>query len=273
MKLSYHVATPEVKILPSVTSYQGDLETSFKRLHEVGYEGAELMVCDPCKIDKAQLKALARKYSLEIPMVCTGEVFGQGAVSFSSTDPEINKEAVKRAFDAVDVAAEFGTQINIGRLRGGLVWGADPEGCKQRIFDAFCKVADYAKPKGVRVALEPVNELLLNYINSTQDGMAMVDKVARDNFKIMIDTNHMWISDIDPIKSVYEAKGYFTHVHLVDTNRLWPGNLKFDFPSFIKALNDIGYDEWCSVEVFSRPDQDTALECSYKYLAPLMGKA
>ena len=45
---------------------------------------------------------------------------------------------------------------------------------------------------------------------------------------------------------------------------------KLDFPAFLNALRRIGYDGWLSVEVFQRPDQDTALEKSIAYLKPLL---
>jgi len=56
----------------------------------------------------------------------------------------------------------------------------------------------------------------------------------------------------------------------VDSNRRYPGNCKFDFPAFLSALRQTGYDGWLSVEVFQLPDQDTALRKSYEYLRPLL---
>lgn len=270
MKLCYQVSTPEVRFAPGVTAYQADLETSFQKLAECGYEGAELMVCDPVQIDAEMVKELSAKYHLEVPMVCTGEVFGQDGLCFSDPDDAKRDEAIKRAKDAVDLAARLGAQINVGRLRGGRMFGYDDGLCIARSNSALKEVAAYAGSKGVIMAVEPVNPIASNYVNTTQEGLELLKVIDEPACRLMLDSNHMFISDKDMIQSVYDAKGQFTYVHMVDSNRLYPGNCKLDFPAFVKALKDVGYDGWLSVEVFQRPNQDVALKKSYEYLKPII---
>ena len=270
MKLCYQVATPDVIPAPGVTAYQGDLETSFRRLRECGYDGAELMVCNPAAVDPDEIRKLGERYALEIPMVCTGEIFGQDQLSFSDPDDGRRREAIRRVKDAIDLAAALGAQVNIGRVRGGYVWKQPPERCRQRSVDGLREAGEYGGEKGVTVALEPVNSIASNFINTTQEGIAIVREINLPRFRLMLDSNHMFICDRDMIASVYEAKGMFTYVHLVDSNRLYPGSCKLDFAAFLAALRDVGYDGFLSVEVFQRPDQDTALERSIRHLRPLL---
>lgn len=270
MKLCYQVATPDVDIAPTVTAYQGDIQNSFKKLKECGYNGAELMVCNPAQIDVNQVIALSKQYHLDVPMVCTGEIFGQDKLSFSDPDDEVRNEALARAKAAIDVAGKLGAQINIGRLRGGYVWGVPAKTSYKRSVDAFYELTGYAEKKNVIIALEPVNSIAINFINSTLEGIEMVRKINSPYFRLMLDSNHMYIDDIDMLESIEQAKGYFTYVHLVDSNRLYPGNCKLDFKSFIDALKNVGYDGYLSVEVFQRPDQDTALKKSYEHIKPLI---
>ena len=266
MRLCYQVATPDVRPDPGVTAYQGELEHAFFRLRECGYEGAELMVCDPGQIDAANLERLCARYGLEIPMVCTGEVFGQGHVCFSHPDPAIRGEAIARCRAAVDLAQIFGAQINIGRVRGGFLWGEDPEACRRRSIDGMREVAAYAGRKGVLMALEPVNSIAINFINTTQEGLEVVREIGEPACTLMLDSNHMYIEDLDMVQSVYDARDVLSYVHVVDSNRLYPGNRKLDFHAFLSALRGIGYDGWLSVEVFQRPSQDAALEKSITFL-------
>ena len=266
MKLCYQVSTPEVRPAPGVTAYQSDLETSFRRLKECGYEGAELMVANPALIDVKEVERLAKKYELDIPMVCSGEILGQDGLTFSDPDDARREEAISRVKAAIDVAAYFGAMINIGRVRGGYVWGYDNDWCRARSVDGLRQVALYAQEKGVTVCLEPVNTIAANFINTTQEGIAMVHEINVPSFSLMLDSNHMFICDLDMIKSVHDAKGYVKYVHLVDSNRLYPGSCKLDFGAFFKALREIGYDGYVSVEVFQRPDQDTALEKSAEFI-------
>ncbi len=266
MRLCYQVATPDVIPAPGVTAYQGDLAHAFARLKACGYEGAELMVCNPKQINVPEVRRLQERYGLEIPMICTGEVFGQGNVCFSHPDPTMREEAIARCKAAVDVAREFGAQINIGRVRGGYIWGEDAAECRRRAIQGMRTVAEYAGTKGVTMALEPVNSIAINFINTTQEGIAVVQEIGVPACRLMLDSNHMYIEDIDMVQSVYDAKDYLTYVHVVDSNRLYPGNRKLDFHVFLSALKAIGYDGWLSVEVFQRPTQDIALEKSAKFL-------
>jgi sugar phosphate isomerase/epimerase len=270
VKLGYQVSTPEVYRAPGVTSYQDDFEKSVRALRDRGYDGVELMVRDPRQVDTAELSRVLEKYGYEVPMICTGEVYGQDKLSFADPQDEVRNEAVGRIKAAVDIAALFGKQINLGRARGGYLPGVPLEKTYARIFEAVLEVTDYAAKKDVLIALEPVNTLGLNFINTTLEGLEFVKKVGSPYFRLMIDTAHMHIEDRDIEDSVRKSRDYITFVHLADSNRRYPGAGKFDFPAFIRLLKTVGYDGWVSVEVFPMPDQETALKKSYENIRPLL---
>jgi hypothetical protein len=91
IKLGYLVATAELRIDEKVTAYQGGMETAFHKLSELGYDVTELMILDPDFVERDRVEQLSREYGIEIPVLCTGEVYGQGALSFM--DPDQWKEA------------------------------------------------------------------------------------------------------------------------------------------------------------------------------------
>lgn len=270
MKIAYQIATPDVRPAPGVTAYQGDMEEGFKLLQKYGYDGAELMVCNPVTVDADKVISLSENYCIEIPMVCTGEIFGQDGLSFSSLDDGVRNEALKRARDAVDLAKKLNSKINVGRLRGGYSFRKSKDICRERSVSGLREIAEYAYNNGVIVALEPNNSMIIDFINTTQEGLAMVEEIDCPSFKLMIDSNHMYIDDKDMIASIYEAKDVITYVHVVDSNRRYPGNCKLDFQAFLHALKEIGYDDYISVEVFQRPDEETVMSKSIEYLRPFM---
>ena len=61
-------------------------------------------VCNPKSFDWEKIRELSQKYKLEIPMICTGEVFGQDGLTFSDTDNKRRDEAILRAMAAVDLS-------------------------------------------------------------------------------------------------------------------------------------------------------------------------
>lgn len=271
MRLSYQISTPEVKRAPGVTAYQADLEASFRVLSENGYDGAELMVCEPAKIDADKIKELSRQYGLPISMVCSGEVFGQDGLCFTDPNPARRSEAIKRVKDAVDLSLKVGCNIvNIGRVRGGYSLGGNHAQERALSVAGIRQAAEYAGEKGAIIALEPVNSIAATFINTTQQGIEIIEEIGLPSLRLMLDSNHMFIDDLNPIKSIEDAKDYCVFVHLVDSNRLYPGNCKLDFKQFLHKLKEVGYDGWVSIEVFQRPNQDVALKKSIAHIRPIL---
>lgn len=270
MKLCYQVATPEVAIAPSVTSYQGDIEVSFRELSEMGYDAVELMSRDPNEIDREFIKELSEKYNLEIAMVCTGEAFGQDKLKLVDRDPKRREEAYQRTIDFIDLAAYFGTGINIGRLRGHYYDDIPREETYQLAVDVMRRLSEYAEEKDVFIVMEPVTMLQTNFINSTQDALELIKEVDRPAFQAMIDIYHANIEDKDIYESIREAKDYLAHVHVADNNRRVPGTCGFDFPKIIQTLKDVDYKGPLAVEMFQIPDQKTAARQAAEFLKPLL---
>ena len=142
-------------------------------------------------------------------------------------------------------------------MRGELVPGIPPETTLDLAVDAFRQLASYAEDKGVTIALEPVNFLQCNFINSTAEGRDIVDRVGYQNFRIMLDV-------------IQRSKGYFSYVHLCDNNRLYPGNCGLDFPKIMQSLHAVDYEDYVSVEVLQFPSGDIALTKSAQCLLPLL---
>lgn len=270
MKICYQVATPDIRKSPLVTAYQGDMEEGFKRLRDLGYDGAELMIKDPALLDKEKIISMAERNNMIIPLLCTGEVFGQDKLSFMDRNSEVREQAIKRTKDIIDFASLLNAQVNIGRLRGQFEVDIPREVSYGWAIDAFKEAAEHGEKRNVIVALEPVNILQGNFINSTQDGMKIVDEVGSKNLRIMLDVFHMHMEDKDISQSIMESKGYASYVHLTDSNRRYPGHCKLDFYKIIKCLYEIGYDYAAGVEVFQIPDQDTAMEQSIKHIKPIV---
>ena len=156
MKFCYQVATPDVAIAPSVTSYQGALEKSFQDIAALGYDQAELMTVDPDKLDWTDVKKLAEKYNLTIPLICTGEVYGQLGISFVDPDPARQKIALDRMRRIIDFASFLGANINVGRIRGQYTTGIPRQATYAAAVAAFRQISTYAAEKNVMIALRSV---------------------------------------------------------------------------------------------------------------------
>ena len=205
----------------------------------------------------------------------TGRVFAEQHAWLSSPDLAVRSRAAQILMGLVDLATELGTaRVNIGRVRGGIEEGEEPEAAIGRFVDGIRRVGDHAGPLGVNLVVEPVNRYELNFVNSVMpDGIDLVDRVAHANVKLMPDSFHMNIEDAHPEESLLAAGARVGYVQVADSNRWAPGQGHIDFRPFFDALHTIGYDDWVSVEMLPFPSPDVAAEQAVTFLRAWMPSA
>ncbi|NOZ56328.1 MAG: sugar phosphate isomerase/epimerase [Calditrichaeota bacterium] len=74
-----------------------------------------------------------------------------------------------------------------------------------------------------------------------------------------IDTGHFLRAGVDPVEAVHALKDRLYGVHVKDWAGVegeWPvfGEGKLDFVSFFRALKEVGFDGFCSIEYEAHPD-------------------
>jgi sugar phosphate isomerase/epimerase len=269
IRIAYVVATPELHFDDSVTACQGDVEKIFQRLQALGYDGAELMLRDPDSIEKGLFERLSRYYGIEIPALCTGEVFGQDRLSFMDPDAEVRAEAIRRTKSIIDFASVFSAQVNIGRLRGRLSREIPHERSIGWMYDAFETISEYAETRGVTLTLEPIPRVEWNNLFTIGDGIHVVQKMGRKNFRLMADVYAMNIEEKSFSDSLRLARPYLAHIHISDSNRLAPGGGNLDFASITKAIQAIDYRGYVSAELIQQPDWEEAMVRTIEILKSL----
>jgi sugar phosphate isomerase/epimerase len=273
IKIAAMIGTPDLE-RETLAVYSGDLATAFGKVAALGYDGVELMTKDPTQLDGVSIRRWMDENHLELAGLCTGHVYGEDGLGLVGPNPEVCHQAMARLKSFVDFAAAHfgeGTLVNIGRSRGP-GQPDDVESTLERMAEAFAELADYASPYGVRLVLEPINVHQAPYIHTSQDGIAMVNRVNRPNFGLMLDVYHMNIEDVDIYDSFREANELCWIVHFADNNRKWPGSAHLDFELIIQVLNEIGFDGYVSMEILPWPDPDAAARSSIEFLRQYIPK-
>lgn len=269
MRLCYQVATPDVAIADSVTAYQGPLEKSFGDLEKLGYDGVELMTLNPAKLDWEEVKGRAEEHGLAVVLVCTGEIFGQLGLSYTSPNEAVRREAIKRSREIIDFAGFLGANINIGRIRGQYCKELSKGETEELAVKAFQELADYGAPKNVKIALETVTIMQTNFINTLAEGAAMVDRVDRTNFRLMMDIFHLNLEEKDIYDAIRAYSPYNIHVHLADNNRRYPGHCGLDFEKILATFKECGYNDSFCTEIFQIPSMEEAAKGAIRHLRPI----
>ena len=121
MKLSYPVATPEVRA--AILGAKGAPGEILPALRDAGYAAIEPFVGDPDAFDSSEWIAAVQRSGLAVAALGTGPVVFDHKLTFTDPDASVRRAAVARAKTIVDLAARLGTQVNIGKLRGDLAAG------------------------------------------------------------------------------------------------------------------------------------------------------
>ena len=267
MKLAYMAATQEIHN-EKITCLRGEYDQVFQLIAKNGYTGVKLMVRNPFEVDFAGIEKSAKKYHLDIPVLCTGEVYGEDKLSFGDPNPSVRHEAIKRGKEAMKMAGNFRACVNVGRLRGRFHDNVARKDTIAWIKDGFSQVA--AANPNTFLMLEPVNHRLANYLLTTTDGVEFVKELNIPNVRMMLDYDHMVIEKEDIEQSVNCAKGFFQHVHICDSDRLPPGQGTYKFDTFFQALHKAGYEGYVTIESFPTTNYEFDLKTCFQQISPLL---
>jgi sugar phosphate isomerase/epimerase len=167
-------------------------------------------------------------------------------------DPEQQIAYVRKAFARL---ARFGVKIlcfGSGGARRVPDGFPQAEAFKQLV--AFGKrIAPEARAHGITVVIEPLRKQETNIINTTAEGLELVNAVADQNFELLVDFYHLASEKEDPA-IILRARDHIRHLHMANPQgRVFPLAWdEFDYAPFFANLRQIGYTGRISIEASSK---------------------
>jgi sugar phosphate isomerase/epimerase len=170
----------------------------------------------------------------------------------------------------LDLCSDLGGKILVlgSPKQRSLVEGQTHSGAWQRAADLLGSVVDKAGDLGLTICLEPLSPAETDFINTVDEGMKMVRQVNHPSLKIHLDVKAM-CSEGKPVPQIIRSvtADDIGHFHVNDANLYGPGMGDVDYAPIAKAINEVGWDRWLSVEVFKYdPDPETIAQKSIEYL-------
>jgi len=264
MKLSIVLSTQPARF--QAATFKGDLETNLRCIAALGYDGVELTIRDPKLVDLDELERLTRACGLFVPAIGTGQAWGEEGLSFTDPAPEVRRAAIERIKSHAPLAARFGAVIIVGLIRGVVKPGVEHRQAMDWLVEALCECSAAARPRGIRLALEPINRHETTLVNTAAQGLELIERVGVDDLGLLLDTFHMNIEEANIEASIQQCRGRIYHFHVADSNRWYPGAGHLDFKSILAALEATGYAGWVSGEFLPEPDAETVARESIKFL-------
>jgi len=249
----------------SALSFKGDLIDGIKMAKELGYDGVEIAIRDPRVVDPLQIKKIADENKIKIVAIGTGQAYNQEGLYMTSPDEDVRKKTIERLMLQIDFASYFGAHLIIGLIRGSIEGISYEEGVRLFI-EGLKDIGGYAREKGIKIVIEPINRYELNFINCVDDALPILDKVDMPHVGLLLDTFHMNIEEPIIEESVKKAGDNILHFHVADSNRWPPGYGHLDFESIFSALFSTGYNGYVSGEMLPKPTPYESMRKTIEYL-------
>jgi sugar phosphate isomerase/epimerase len=253
MKLAYPIASPDCH--GSLMALYGDFEKNLDMIHELGYQGVELLLRDAD--DPAVLNLLGKieKHHLEVAALATSPLPAEDKLSLADNNSQIREEALRRGIGIARLAGQIGVPMAIGKFRG-LIDAANPENNWGTLKKSLVELCSAAKGGGVVVEIQQQGPV--NTFTKTGESLELCNEIGMENFGILLDTFHQERLDPSVCTGFIAFGPGVGFVHISDTDRLVPGAGSIAFRDVLAVIKSIGYNGYLSMEVKQKPDGITA---------------
>lgn len=222
-----------------------------EQIKELGFDGVEVPIfdTDPThwykwreKLDELELDRIA--------VTICGPDFNQ-----ISPDPAIRKATLERNKLAVDCAMVLGANLLNGPYHSALGQFTGQPATEQEwswAVDNLRELAEYADSFGITLGLEYLNRFESYLVSSSDELIKLVEDIDHPACKIMFDTFHANIEEKNLGDAIRKLSKHLVHVQVSENDRSTVGTGNVNWEDVFKALHEIKYDGWLSVEAFSQ---------------------
>ena len=270
MKLAFN--TWVYNSFPSMLPFY-PLEETINRIAAFGYDGIEIGCASPHAwpdyLFNERRKEIAqhlKRNNLNVAAMLPAPGGGPG-VNPSSSLKEEREFTIKHYKEVIRLAHDWECPT-VMWLAGWFGFGMNKQEAWKYSLEGLQDVAKYAKDLGITLVVEP-QAADCNLIESADDALQLAEESGESNVKVMFDTFHALFRSEVPSDYVYKMKDKLHHVHISDDDRLPPGQGTVNWDSVLRALKEIDYKGYLSMEIgfgTRKADPDWYAKTSIDYL-------
>ena len=246
------------------------LKEKVANLEKWGCAGLELGGDPASRI--AEVKEALKGTHIRISALCWGASKGD----LVSMDLDKRKAGIAALKQALDTAGELESTGVIFVPCFNKQSELAPAELDKILWDILPAIGDHATKAGTRLLLEPLNKGETFYLNRLDQAAAICRKLDNPGICLMGDFYHMAKEETSDAGAFITGAKWLHHVHLASRVRWLPGQDTLKEPnmperSFVngfRALHQIGYQDYCSLEcgVAKGTDPLVAIPAAFDFL-------
>ena len=258
MKTSISIIKQGTPSMPFVL--RGEYGASIQKAAQLGFDAVEMHIRDPKEVDLAALKKDLRANNISVSSIGTGLGYGLDGLSLTSADESIRAAAVTRIRDHIALAKELNAVVIIGLMKGLVDEKEGRDVCVKRLRQSMAECVKAAEEAKVLLVFETINRYESNLFVTIDETLDFVKQFNSPYLKVHIDTYHMNIEERDLCESILMCKGWLGHVHIADSDRMYPGHAHVPFDAMFESLNKIDYKGYLAVECLALPSPEACAQ-------------
>jgi sugar phosphate isomerase/epimerase len=262
-----------------------------RRLAAIGYRGVEIMAdvphAWPAFLLQEQKQAIRDALAKNRLAISNVNSFMMHAVndarqrywhpSWIEPDPHYRRIRIDHTMRSLTLAKELGAPCITTEPGGPVEPGGSWSAALKLFVEHLKPVAEHAEKEGVLLLVEPEPGLLIETADQFLELMQHVDSPA---VGMNFDIGHSYCVGDDPAPTIRRVAKHIRHFHLEDIaatrvhHHLVPGEGAIDFAAAFRAIRDIGYAGWVTIELYPYVDDpDGAARTALERVSKVMAQA
>lgn len=232
-----------------------------RKAKEIGFDTIDILA-DPLEIDARErrlIRLTAREAGLPVVSLCCVAL---GLIDFNASVRNFHLFRCRRHLDLI---YELEGR-NLLLVLGEYLWQQEvirPEDQWRWAVEGVRRLGDYAARLDLEIVME-LEPFRLSLINSVETMRRFLDEVDHPAVRANIDISHLALVK-EPPEAIRTLAGRIGHAHLSDCNGkvhgdLPPGRGVVDFPPYLEALREAGFDGAVSIELEYSPEPDKIVQ-------------
>jgi D-psicose/D-tagatose/L-ribulose 3-epimerase len=230
-------------------TYDRTIQELLPPIGERGFDGVEVPLFRPAEFPASTIRRDTEANGLECTICC---VLVDG-LSLIDEDADIRRKTQSHLRSVIQAGAEAGAKIIAGPIYCpvGYLPGRRRTADEWRwAVEGYQSLTSTLEANKVTLAVEPLNRFETFFLNTASDAAALCDQVGHPSVGVLFDTFHANIEEKNIAEGYLTVGKHLRHVHTCENDRGTPGSGHVDWAGVFRALAELGYDGWLTIESF-----------------------